>query len=128
MKAGDDAGPIAGAILYILAGPIIWSAHLFLTYGPQSGLCAFRITGVAAVDPMLVAGLVGIVTLLSVAALVFILLRPKWTARLFRMSAHLDDDASFIPTVMRLLAALSLAGVLWAGATALLLSPCAQLR
>ena len=28
------------AAAFLLAGPILWAAHLFLVYGPQSALCA----------------------------------------------------------------------------------------
>ena len=128
MKAGDDPGPVAGVILYMLAGPLIWAAHLFLVYGPQSALCAFRVTGVAQVDVWLVSAFTAVVSLLAVVPLIWLLWRPKESARLFRADAFLDDDNAFQPVVMRVLAALSLAGVIWVGAAVLMLDACAQLR
>lgn len=128
MKAGDDTGPIFGAILYILAGPIIWAGHLLLAYGPQSAVCAFRVTGYAEIERWVVPAFIGGLTLLSVAPLLFLLLRPLQAARLLRVADHAGDDRSFMRVVMQLLAALSLAGVIWAGGTAFILDPCGQLR
>ncbi|MBA3449461.1 MAG: hypothetical protein H0T56_18015 [Pseudaminobacter sp.] len=124
MKAGNDPGPVAGAIFYLLVGPIIWACHLFLTYGPQAALCAFR-----AVDPFFISTLVGVVTALSAAALAVVLLWPVRTSRVFRAGGFLEgENRSFMISAMRLLAGLSLAGVLWAGAVAFILDPCGQLR
>jgi hypothetical protein len=129
VKAENDPGPVAGVILFLLIGPIIWSAHLLATYGPQSALCAWRVTGEAAVQPWLASAIVGAVTVLSLVSLLLTLWRPVATARLFRAASCLEgDQKSFLLFLMRLLAALSLAGVVWAGATALILDPCAQLR
>lgn len=129
MKAGNDPGPIAGAILYVLVGPIIWSAHLLAVYGPQSALCAFRLTGEMIVQTWIVSAGVGAVTVLSVAALLFVLWRPRQTARLFRAAGFLQgDQETFLVNVTRLLAVLSLAGVIWAGAAPLIVDPCGQLR
>ena len=128
MKAGNDTGPIAGTILYLLAGPLIWAGHLFLIYGQQSALCSFRFTGVADVDTWLIQAVAGGVTLLAALALLYLLWQPGQVARLFRATPHMDDDHSFHSKVMRLLSALSLAGVLWAGGSALMLDPCGPLR
>lgn len=129
MKAGNDPASVAAALIYLLCGPLIWAGHLFLVYAPQSVLCAFRITGVASVDPLLIQLVVGVVTALSAAALVLALWLPHNTARLLRAAAFLEgENGPFMIGVMRLLAALSLAGVLWAGATILFLETCPQLR
>lgn len=54
---------------------------------------------------------------LLIAALLLALWRPRQTARLFRAAGFLEgDQETFLVNVMRLLAALSLAGVAWAGA------------
>ena len=129
MKAGDDRGPVTSALLYLLAGPLVWAAHLFLVYAPQSALCAFRITRPVTIEPLLITVYVAAVTALAAAVLVLALWRPGTTASLFRARRFLDgENGQFMISVMRLLSVLSLAGVLWAGATALLLDPCPQLR
>jgi hypothetical protein len=129
MQAGGDPGPIAGALVYLLLGPLVWAAHLFLVYAPQSMLCAFRLTGFANAGPLLIEAVVGAVTLLAAIPLLLAILFPHGAARLLRAAGFLrGENGAFMVLVMRLLAALSLAGVLWAGATLLLLPACAQLR
>ncbi|HEX2139336.1 MAG TPA: hypothetical protein VHG33_06460 [Woeseiaceae bacterium] len=129
MKAGNDRGPVTGALLYLLAGPLVWAGHLFLVYATQAALCAFRITGAFAVEPLLIPVSIAVLTVLAAAALVLALWRPKAIAHLVRAGRFLDgENGEFMISVMQLLAGLSLAGVIWAGATALLLDPCPQLR
>lgn len=129
MKAGNDPASVAVALLYLLYGPLIWAGHLFLVYVPQSLLCAFRITAFARFESWLIQTVIGVATLFAAAALGLALWRPQSSARFFRATAFLDgENGPFMLHVMRLLAVLSLAGVLWAGATALLLQPCPQLR
>ncbi|RCS25673.1 hypothetical protein DUT91_02535 [Phyllobacterium salinisoli] len=128
MKAGNDNGPIAGAILFLLIGPIIWAAHLLLVYGPQSALCAFRIAGRTQVDPWLISMLVAGVTVIAMAAVMLTLWRPRRVARIFRFDAAANDNRSFILSSMRWLGVLALIGIALAGATTLILDPCAQLR
>ena len=51
-----------GTIVFLLAGPILWSLHLTLIYGPQSALCATgQGTGTDGDNPAVVAS-VGVVT------------------------------------------------------------------
>lgn len=128
MKAGNDASPLAGGIFYLLVGPIIWAAHLLLVYGPQSALCALRADGVITIAPLAVTALVGVLTVMSMAALALVLWRPRQVARLLHFETAAESDRHFAISVMRLLTALSFAGVTWAGAVALFLDPCAQLR
>jgi hypothetical protein len=62
MRAGNDRGPVTGAILYLLVGPIIWSGGLLSVYGPQSALCAFRSTGETVVETWVASAGVGAAT------------------------------------------------------------------
>ncbi len=112
---------------FLLAGPILWAIHLLLAYGPQSALCAARKTGVADMGDGVVSAVVVAVTAVLAVPLVLLLLSPRGAARLLRFREE-GDDRRFSASVMRWLAALSLAGVVLAGAAALLLDPCAQLR
>lgn len=129
MQAGEDPGSVASALIYLLAGPLVWAGHLFLVYAPQSVLCAFRITGIARVDPMLIQAVIVAVTVLAAAVLLLMMWQPRGTARFLRAAGFLDgENGTFMVSVMRLLSALSLAGALWAGATVLLLQACPQLR
>ena len=78
-------------------------------------------------DEAFVTVLVLLVTLLFAAPLVFLLAAPGTAARLLGFGTE-AADRRFSISVMRWLSALSLAGVLLAGAAALLIDPCAQLR
>ncbi len=129
MQAGEDPASVAAALTFLLIGPLLWAGHLFLVYALQAVLCAFRITGTAVVDPLLIEAAVAALTLAVAAALLLALWRPRRTAGLLRAAGLLDgENGAFMVSVMRLLAALSLAGVAWAGATVLLLEACPQLR
>lgn len=67
------------------------------------------------------------VTALATILLLAVVARPDQTARRLRFEAG-GCDRSFSLSVARTLAALSLVGVLTAGAVALMIDPCAQLR
>ncbi|MCC2688142.1 MAG: hypothetical protein K0S21_945 [Rhizobiaceae bacterium] len=127
MKSGPGDTSVLSAVAFLLAGPVIWAAHLLLLYGPQSALCAFGQSGVAEVSGLFVTAQVLAVTALAAVPLVVFLLRPITIARLFRFRVQ-DEEHPFSMSVMRWLSALSLMGVLLAGAAAFLLDPCAQLR
>lgn len=129
MQARDDPGSVAGALLYLVAGPLVWAGHLGLVYATQSVLCALAVTGVARVEPLFIEILGGAITALAAAALVLAIRLPHHMARVLRAARFLDgENGTFMISVMRLLAALSLAGVLWAGSAIVLLDTCPQLR
>ena len=119
--------PLSSAAAFMLAGPILWAAHLLLVYGPQSALCALGRTSMAETGDGSVAALVLAVTASIAAPLLILQFAPGTAARLLRFRPE-DGGRRFSVSVMRWLAALSLAGVLLAGAAALIVDPCAQLR
>jgi hypothetical protein len=124
---GRDAprAPVAGAILLLVAGPMLWALHFFLIYGPQSALCALRPGGAPGWP---VTAFVLVATLAALAALLLLLRRPRALAVAFRTETPQAPTADFLFAVARLLTILATAGVLWAGGTALILDPCGQLR
>ena len=129
MQQGEDPAGVAPALMFLLAGPLLWAGHLFLVYGLQSVLCAFRITGTASVEPLVIETVIVLLTLAAAGALVLSIRQPQLTARFLRAAGLLHgENGAFMISVMRLLSALSLAGVLWAGASVLLLETCPQLR
>ena len=129
MQRGEDPAGVAPALIFMVAGPLLWAGHLLLVYTLQSMSCAFRITGTARVDPFVVELAIIVLTLAAAAALLLSIWQPRATARLLRAAAFLEgENGAFMVSVTRLLSALSLAGVLWAGATVLLLETCPQLR
>ena len=129
MRRGEDPAGVAPALVFLLVGPLLWISHLFLVYGLQSMLCAFRITGTASVEPLVIEIVIILLTLAASGALLLSIWQPRITARVSRAAGLLQgENGAFMISVMRLLSALSLAGVLWAGVTVLLLETCAQLR
>jgi len=126
METGRDAVGIFPAIAFYLFGPLVWAAHLTFVYGPQSAICAFG-KGAPSAD-MAVQWLLGGVTAGSLALIALAIAFPFALAVALRFHRVADPEDRFAVRVMRLLAWLSLAGVLWAGATGFILDPCAQLR
>jgi hypothetical protein len=127
MRKGSDPSSILSAILFMMGGPILWSLHFFLVYGPQSAVCGMNVNGIARIDPALattsvIVATAGIGMLLLAAAW-----RPGWVAALVRFRAD-EPERGFSFRLARLLVLLSLVGVVLAGAAALLIDPCAQLR
>lgn len=128
-QRGEDPAGVAPALLFLMAGPLLWLGHLFLVYALQSMLCAFRITGTASVEPLVIETAIVLLTLAAAGGLGLSIWQPPLTARVLRAAGLLHgENGAFMVSVMRLLSALSLAGVLWAGASVLLLETCPQLR
>lgn len=110
---------------YLLLGPILWAAHFALIYGMQSSLCRLAGTehGNSAAAPV-----VAVTTLLVLLLLAAVLLAPGAASRILHAAPWPDATQRFCDRIMALLAVLSLFGVIWAGATAILLPACPPLR
>ncbi len=111
--------PIAGAILFLLAGPILWGGHLLAVYTFHAVACAAGGPWATALVP----GSIVLVTLAAAGALLLTLSFPRKLAQVLRCA-----DQPFLIRAGRLLTVLSLTGVLWTGSGALALAPCAQFR
>lgn len=122
-----ERSSVAGTILFLLAAPILWSLHLLLIYGPQSSLCAFATAEFGYVSAKISWIVIG-VTFVVLALLSTLFLRMHQVAALLRVRTGELLEAEFAISVARYLTVLSLLGVAWAGATALLLDACSQLR
>lgn len=126
MGGGDHKNgthePLAGALFYILLGPIVWAIHLTLVYLGHTLLCALA----GALAPGVVSFSVIIVT-----AAALIVLTVAVVAANFRGRAFDDRGAGavfFRDRIMMALALLSGFGVAWEGASALIIEPCLMLR
>lgn len=111
-----------GTIFYILLGPVLWAAHLTLIYFLHSMLCA-HVVAVHAIPALVV-----VATGVAVVVIALPMLAPKAASSVFRASGWSEEALSFYARLMRGLALLSLAGVVWGGATALVIPECAALR
>lgn len=109
-----------GTLVYLSIGPILWAFHLLIVYGAQPLVCR----GDAAKSPMLVL----VVTLAFLAASVAAMLLPGPTARLLRATVDSRSLGRFHRRVMRWLVFFSAIGIAWAGAAAIAIPACEQLR
>lgn len=117
--------PHASAIrtlIYIAFGPLIWALHLTAVYGAHALLCARGIAPAVALAVVLGVTAVALVLLASAIAV------PRSARWIVRIGAEDGGDGGFHDRLMRLLAALSAFGVAWAGAAAVIVPACAQLR
>lgn len=117
-------GSIAGSLVFLTFGPIVWAVHLGITYAGHAALCAVGPAETGGALPVLL----WVATLIALATLVVALARPALIRRLFRAMPETSPEAGFATTVMRFLSALSLLGVTFAGLAMLVLPLCQQLR
>ncbi|MFC0809265.1 hypothetical protein ACFHWW_28125 [Ensifer sp. P24N7] len=115
--------PIAGAILFLLAGPILWGGHLLAVYTFHAVACAAAGPWATTIVPASIV----VATLAAAGALLLAFSFPGKLAQTLRC-ADPGDDQPFLIRAGRLLTVLALTGVLWTGSGALALAPCAQFR
>jgi len=126
MKEPAKEAPTVSAILFLLAGPILWAGHLLLVYGVQSVTC---VVGSASVAPSaLIQTSVVLVTLGAILLLGLALFFPGRLAHMLRYQTPDRDNHVFSVRVERFLILLSLPAVIWSGAAAFLLDGCGLSR
>jgi hypothetical protein len=117
---GADTASGVGTLVYLTIGPILWALHLAVVYGLQPVLCRYSVEVNLAV--------VGIATVTALVVLLGAVARPKVLARLLHARAPSQASRRFHRRVMRWAALLSAAGIIWAGAAALVVPACEGLR
>jgi hypothetical protein len=110
------------ALAYIAFGPLVWAACHGLLYAIHWMLCVMLVRGIA-IPSLIYAALLG-VTGLCVVALIAAIWRPDALGRHMLAGAS-QEVRQFSRDTMRLLAALSLFGVVAAGAAVVILPICA---
>jgi hypothetical protein len=124
----DTRRSTAGTIVYLLAGPIVWAAHLTILYFVQSMLCAHGLAGRSVAGVGLVPVVIVSATAVGLAILLAAILAPAAASRLAHASGWSMPDRVFHRRVMVALAVLSALGIAWAGFTAFVVPACPQLR
>ncbi|OHV81974.1 hypothetical protein [Ensifer sp. LCM 4579] len=125
IEPGKEA-PTASAVFFLVAGPILWAAHLLVVYGVQSVTCA---VGNSAVAPsVLIQASVVLVTLGAILLLCFGLFFPGRLAHMLGYEMPEPHNRTFSVRVERLLSLLSLMGVVWSGTSVFLIDVCGLLR
>lgn len=117
--------PLAGALFYMLLGPIVWAVHLTVVYAGHAVLCVKGVMQGALASRIIPFG-VALATIVALAALLIAVLAAN--SRPGRSSVPASAPALFQDKVMMTLALLSAFGVVWAGASALIVEPCLTLR
>ena len=115
------------ALIYIIIGPLVWAAYHSLIYASHWMLCS---TG-RADSTVLGFGIVPVslllLTALAASCLALAIAKPDMLARLFRLGSQ-PEIHQFSRKTMRLLAVLSLFGVIATGATTLFIPACISFR
>jgi len=116
---------VVGTMLFILFGPIVWAAHLGVSYAAHAALCAAgdRLPLGANALPWVL----GAATVVAVLVITIAMLSPQ-LVRAPIGAVREGEDARFATAVIRTLGLLSLMGVGYFGLTMLLLPLCLQLR
>lgn len=114
---------LAGAVFYMLLGPIVWAAHLAVVYAGHAAPCA---KGITRETRALIPIGVELATFLALAALLVGVLTASF--RLNRSGDRARASTPFQDKVMITLSLLSAFGVFFAGTSALIIEPCLPLR
>ncbi len=116
---------ITGTILFILFGPIVWAAHLALSYAAHAALCAAgdRLP----LGPTALPWVLGAATITAALLIAVAMLAPN-LVRIPIGAVREGENATFATAAMRTLGLLSLTGVGYFGLAMLLVPLCLPLR
>ncbi|MCT8989842.1 hypothetical protein NYR54_05980 [Chelativorans sp. SCAU2101] len=117
---GERPGTFA-MLIYLMLGPMLWGLHLTLIYGANTLICALG-GGAAASRATVITA-----TVLIAVPLSLVLLIQRRAGRLFGIADGRAGQRTY-DAISRLTGLLSLAGILWAGTAAAILSACVQGR
>lgn len=112
-----------GTLVFILVGPILWAVHLTVTYGAQSSLCAFDAASETFITAMIIGSAAVFIGLTALA-----MLKERSCFALLAGTSPPDEQWPFLKTLMKLLGALSVLGMIYFSIASLILPACAQLR
>ncbi|WP_173932751.1 hypothetical protein [Chelativorans sp. Marseille-P2723] len=106
---------------YLMLGSLFWAVHLLVVYAAHTLICALASSPTA--SSLTVVALTAILAL----PVAFVLLNQRRTGRWFGISDELPDRKTY-DAISRFIGLLSLAGILWAGVAAAIVSSCATGR
>lgn len=123
-----DHSSLFGTALYMLTGPLLWALHMTAVYGSHTLLCTVEVK-----QPMLwgaspSAVAIMAATLVAVAFLAVFIAARQRMAKAMRIPQADEPQRAFLDGLMLWLGFLSIAGIVWSGATVMVLDACAQLR
>jgi hypothetical protein len=118
---GSDAPPFATSALRVLAGLLVWGAHLGLVYGIAALACARSLGDVRVLGVAMVPLAVGAATVLAAAAAAVVVVRATMAAARDREGGGVR---AFLGVMTAILGALSLLGILWTGSAIAVVPAC----
>jgi hypothetical protein len=119
------SGSIAGALVLVLFGPLVWAAHFFLSYAGHASLC--EAGGRLPAGPAALPWLFVTASVLAYAALGLAALWPGPLSGILAGSADAAEMA-FLVRLMRLLILLAGFGLNWSVMAMIVLPTCSPLR
>lgn len=127
MNRSSPVASIVEILIYLLIGPLVWAAHLMVIYSTTTLICALgqRSNWGAAGT---VSAVVIAATAVALAIVAVSTARPRQARSLLGVKNTSDSMTAFLDRAMRILGALSLVAIFWAGATVIVVTPCVQLR
>lgn len=111
-----------GMALLSLAGPFIWVVHFAVVYGVHHIVC---VTLKNNADFWVHIAII-VITVAALLALLALIIKPDILQRLDRNQVRQETTKEFFAGIMRLLALLSVFGVLWSGIALFFLPTCAS--
>jgi hypothetical protein len=127
LRRQQQLSPAVRTGLTVLLGPIVWAVHLTLVYGLQSVACSFAVppaSTIAGLDRVQVA--IILITLLSLS---IVGACAMWGRGADSDRSGTDETPGlFLVRVRRVLALLSVLGIIAVGSAAMVLPTCAGLR
>ena len=128
MSSVSDIRRALGTLIFLIVGPCLWALHFTLIYGPQSALCGLELGTTDGGHNAIAATTVGVVTIgtLLLGGLSYVFAHACY--RLLCGASPPPDQWPYLQFIMRLLTALSLLAIAYAGIAAIFLPACAQHR
>ena len=108
-------------LLFCLAGPTIWAAHLFVMYGTGTLVCKGAAADIANTRFAFIATAA---TLTAFAGLIYVIVRSLIGSRSRGQERGGAAAVSFLPNLTVALAVLALFGTAWMVLPAIVLTPC----
>ena len=121
LRHPDKSPSVIAMFIYLMIGPGLWGLHLTLVYSAHTLICALGGSSDLSATFVLIA------TFLVAGPLLAIIVMQRRFGRLLGLDDRLSGRTIY-DAISRFTSVLSLAGILWAGAAAAIVTSCAQGR
>lgn len=122
-RVATDSAAFPGTTVRLLASLLVWAAHLGAIYAATSLACARGSSGAGLLGPGPLPWIIGLATLVALAALALLTAAAFRSARGGDAGAH--ATSTFLDWLAAALGALAAVAVIWQALPALIVPPCA---